>query len=109
MVISISTSQVTNRASSEDATDTCALTWSLTTIQTGNVWVRSRVAIVYSPRTSATVSTVADSRAVVRFGRMTRHSVVAQPAPSELEASVSVFRSRARRPASIDRYANGID
>ena len=34
---------------------------------------------------------------------MTRHSVVAQPAPSELAASVSVFRSSARRPASIDR------
>ena len=59
--------------------------------------------MVYSPSTSATVSTVADSRAVVRFGRMTRHSVTTQPAPSELDASVSVFRSRARRPASTAR------
>ena len=51
----------------------------------------------------ATVSTVADSRAVVRFGRMTRHSVTTQPAPRLLDASVSVLRSRDRRPASIDR------
>jgi hypothetical protein len=109
MVISIRTTQVTNSASSDAATDTCALSWSLWTIHTGNVSNRSSEAMVYSPSTSATVSTIADSRAVVRFGRMTRHSVVIQPDPSELAASVIVFRSSARSPASIARYANGID
>ena len=67
--------QVTNRASSDAATDSGPLVWSKTTIQTGNVWNRSRLAIVYSPSTSATVSTVADSIAVVRLGSTIRHSV----------------------------------
>ena len=42
------------------------------------------------------------------FGSTTRHSVVGKPAPSEFDASTIVFRSNARRPASSDRYANGI-
>jgi len=63
---------------------------------------------VNSPSASATVSTVADNTAVRRFGRMTRHSVTGQPAPSELDASTMVFRSSARSPASSERYANGI-
>ena len=59
--------------------------------------------MVNSPRTRATVSTVADSSAVRRLGRSTRHSVLSQPAPSELAASTIVFRSSARSPASMAR------
>ena len=59
--------------------------------------------MVNSPSTRATVSTVADSSAVLRFGSITRHSVVIQPAPSELDASTIVFRSSARSPASMAR------
>jgi hypothetical protein len=64
--------------------------------------------MVNSPSTSATVSTTADSSAVLRLGSTTRHSVATQPAPSELDASTIVFRSSARRPASMARYANGM-
>jgi len=64
--------------------------------------------MVNSPRTRATVRTVAESIAVRRLGSMTRHSVDRQPAPSDWAASTSVFRSRARSPASNARYANGI-
>ena len=108
IVMASRNSQVTNSASSEAATEIGPLVWSKTTIHTGNVWYRSRLAMVYSPSTSATVSTVADSSAVVRLGSTTRHSVDGQPAPSEFDASTSVLRSNARRPASIDRYANGM-
>ena len=96
-------SQVTNNASSEAATETWPLVWSLTTIHTGNVSNRARLAMVNSPRTRATVSTTADSTAVRRFGRTTRHNVLPQPAPSELDASTIVFRSSARSPASRAR------
>ena len=48
--------------------------------------------MVYSPRTMATLSTVADSSAVLRLGRITRPSVLIHPAPSELDASTIVFR-----------------
>jgi hypothetical protein len=78
------------------------------TIHTGKVWYWSRLAIVNSPSTSATVSTVADRTAVRRLGKITRQSVDTHPARSELEASTSVFRSSARNPASSERYANGI-
>ena len=74
--------QVTNRASSDAATDSGPLVWSKTTIQTGKVWYWSRLAMVYSPSTSATVSTVADSIAVRRLGSTTRHSVDGQPRPA---------------------------
>jgi hypothetical protein len=85
------------------AVETGPLVWSKATIQTGNVWYRSRLAMVNSPSTSATVSTVAESRAVRRFGRITRHSVISHPAPSELAASTRVRSSSARSPASSDR------
>src|ERR1022692_2075774 len=95
--------QVTNSANSEAATETGPLVWSKLTIHTGKVWYWSRLAIVNSPRTSATVSTVADSNAVRRFGRITRQSVTGQPPPSEFDASTSVLRSSDRSPASSDR------
>src|SRR5215475_771294 len=95
--------QVTNRAKSDAATETGPLVWSKATIHTGKVWYWSRLAIVNSPSTSATVSTVADSTAVRRFGSITRHNVVGQPAPSEFDASTSVLRSSERSPASSDR------
>jgi hypothetical protein len=103
VTISIRKSQVTNSASSEAAVETGPLVWSKATIQTGNVWYKSRLAMVNSPSTSATVSTVADSRAVRRLGRITRHSVVSHPAPSELDASTRVLMSSARSPASSER------
>ena len=83
VTISSRKTQVTNSASSDAAVETGPLVWSKATIHTGNVWYRSRLAMVNSPSTSATVSTVADSRAVRRFGRITRHSVVGHPAPSD--------------------------
>src|SRR5580698_2383446 len=103
VTISMSRIQVTNKASSDAATETGPLFCSKLTIHTGNVWKLSRLAIVYSPRTRAMVSTDADRIAVRRFGITTRHSVVGQPAPSELEASTSVLTSKERRPASRDR------
>ena len=42
--------------------------------------------MVNSRSTRATVSTTADSSAVVRSGSTTRHSVLAHPAPSDLAA-----------------------
>ena len=97
--MSMSRSQVTNSASSDAATDTVPLFCSKLTIHTGKVWKLSRLAIVYSPSTSATVSTVADSIAVRRFGITTRQSVVGQPAPSELrrlDQGLNVERPQAR-------------
>ena len=87
----------------EAETEMFAFSWSVWTIQTGNVVTRLRLAIVNSPRQSATISTVDESSEVPRFGRTTRHIVVSQPPPRLLDASVSVFRSMERSPASIAR------
>ena len=103
MTISIRNSQVTTSAMIEAETEMFAFSWSVSTIQTGNVVTRLRLAIVNSPRQSATISTVDESSEVPRFGRITRHMVVGQLAPRLLDASVSVFRSMERSPASIAR------
>src|SRR6202034_2440863 len=105
ITMTISRIQVTTSASSEAATDTGPLFCSNWTIHTGNVTYSARLAMVNSPSTSATVSTVADMIAVLMFGSTTRQSVLGQPAPSEFDASTIVFRSNDRSPASSERYA----
>ena len=72
-------------------------------MKAGNVRFRSTSAIVYSPRTTATVRNVLEIRADLRLGIRTRLSVTFHPAPRLLEASVRVRRSMALNPASIER------
>src|ERR1700693_2754348 len=82
-------------------------TWNCA-IHTGVVCHRSSCAMVYSPKTSANVSTVAESKAGRMFGSITRHIVLRQLPPSDRDASVNVLRSIAPMPASSDRYTKGI-
>ena len=73
-------------------------------IHTGTVCQPSRLAIVNSPKTRASVSTDADMSALRKFGMSTRTMVVVHPDPSERDASTNVFRSSAPSPASSARY-----
>ena len=62
-----------------DSIDTAVAMWASNCenwyIHTGSVVHRSRLAIVNSPSTSAIVSTIADSIAALRLGRITCHKV----------------------------------
>jgi len=106
-VISSKSSQVPTNASSDTAVETWASSCSKLTIQTGKVWYWSRLAIVNSPSTRATVRMVAERSAARRFGSTTRKSVLDQRPPSERDASTRVLRSMpaARRRATGRRTA----
>ena len=63
---------------------------------------------MYSPNTSATEMSEAESRPERRFGASTRHSTVGHEAPNVRAASDRVFRSIASIDAWIDLYAEEI-
>jgi len=64
-----------------------------------------RDAMVNSPSTTATVMKAAARIPRRRFGRITRHSTLAQPAPSERATSDRVTTSTTLRFDWIARYA----
>jgi hypothetical protein len=66
-----------------------------------------RLAIVYSPMTIASVRNEPARAAALMLGRITRKSVVGQPAPRLCEASVSVCTSIERNPVSSEKYMYG--
>ena len=63
--------------------------------------------MVNSPSTSAIVSTVAESVAALRLGKITCQSVLIHFPPSDRDASTNVFKSMADNPASSERYTKG--
>ena len=73
----------------------------------GKVLKVERLAIVNSPITIASVRKEPPSAAARMFGRITRVSVVRQLAPRLCEASVSVWTSIDRKPASREKYMYG--
>ena len=73
----------------------------------GKVLNAERLAIVNSPITIASVRNEPPRAATRMFGRITRSSVVRQLAPRFCDASVSVWTSIARKPASREKYMYG--
>src|SRR3954451_2862491 len=73
----------------------------------GNVLNAARFAIVNSPMTIASVRNEAARAAARMFGRMTFTSVVVQRAPRLCDASVRVWTSIERKPASSEKNMYG--
>src|SRR6185437_1406425 len=67
----------------------------------------SRLAMVNSPMTMASVRKAPDSSATMMLGKMTLNRIVGVLAPRMLAASVSVCTSIVLRPVSTARYMEG--
>ena len=104
------TSKITpkSNASNDMAVEIWELDWPIWNSATCRFMRPSNEATVYSPSTTAMEMNEADRIDCHRFGMITRKNTRGHEAPSEREASHSVFTSMEFSPTAIARKANGI-